>query len=296
MHPASSNKFSGRFAIFTDKAYIETKRKISELFKLRQIMKILCVGDIVGSPGRRIFKTAVEKLRREIGLAAVIVNAENAAGGRGVTGAIAKELFDSGADVITLGDHVWDQRETASLLELEKRILRPANLPPACPGRGWGVFKTDLGEIIVMALVGRTFMNPSDCPFRKADELLNGPIPRNGIVICDFHAEATSEKIYMGWHLDGRVSAVFGTHTHVQTSDAKVLPEGTGYITDLGMTGPIDSVIGREIAPVRHRFTTGMPSQFDVAKGPAVLEGCIFDIDRTTRKTLSAKAVRISET
>lgn len=258
-------------------------------------MKVLCVGDIVGSPGRRIFKAAVEKLRLEAGVAAVIVNGENAAGGRGITGAIAEELFDAGADVITLGDHVWDQKETASLLERERRLLRPANLPAACPGRGWCVVPTDQGEITVMALVGRTFMNPSDCPFAKADALLSGPISRTAIVFCDFHAEATSEKIYMGWHLDGRVSAMFGTHTHVQTSDAKVLPKGTGYITDLGMTGPVNSVIGREIAAVRQKFLTGMPTVFTISKGPAVLEGCIFDIDRVTRKAKSAQHIRFSE-
>ncbi len=258
-------------------------------------MKVLCVGDVVGSPGRRIFKATIKKLRMEFGIAAVIVNGENAAGGRGITGAIAEELFAAGADVVTLGDHVWDQKETASLLEREKRLLRPANLPPSCPGRGWCVIPTDQGEITVIALLGRTFMNPADCPFAKVDALLTGPISRTAMVFCDFHAEATSEKICMGWHLDGRVSAMFGTHTHVQTSDAKVLPNGTGYITDLGMTGPVNSVIGREVDAVRQKFITGMPSVFTIAKGPAVLEGCIFDIDRTTRKAKSSHQIRISE-
>jgi len=258
-------------------------------------MKILCIGDIVGSPGRRVFKTEVTRLRQEGAVDAVIVNAENAAGGRGITANIARELFDAGADAITLGDHVWDQKETPGLLEQEKRMTRPANLPSVCPGRGWTRVSTPLGEIVVMNLMGRVFMQPAPCPFEKADELLNGPIPRNAIIICDFHAEATSEKIAMGWHLDGRVAAVFGTHTHVQTSDAKVLPKGTGYITDLGMTGPINSVIGREVEPVMRKFTTGMPSFFTVASGQSVMEGCLFDIDRKTLRAKSAKAVRYFE-
>ncbi len=258
-------------------------------------MKILCIGDIVGSPGRRIFKTVVPQLRKEGGIAAVIVNAENAAGGKGITAQIATELFDAGADAITLGDHVWDQKDTPALLERERRIVRPANLPMGCPGRGWTVFPTEIGDVVLMSLLGRVFMNPTDCPFTKADALIGGPLPRNGIIICDFHAEATSEKICMGWHLDGRISALFGTHTHVQTSDAKVLPQGTGYITDVGMTGPVNSVIGREIEPVSRKFITGMPSFFSVANGPAVMEGCLFDIDRVSRRAKSATCVRYSE-
>ena len=259
------------------------------------IMKILCIGDIVGAPGRRIFKTVVTKLRQSGEVSAVIANAENAAGGKGITSQIADELFAAGADVLTLGDHIWDQKDTPALLEQERRIIRPANLPTGCPGRGWTTVSTEMGEITVINLIGRTFMNPADCPFAKADELLSGPITRNGIVFVDFHAEATSEKICMGWHLDGRISGLFGTHTHVQTSDAKILPKGSGYITDLGMTGPVNSVIGREIAPVEHKFITGMPSFFAVASGPAVLEGCLFDIERTTLRAKSVAGVRYTE-
>lgn len=258
-------------------------------------MKILCIGDIVGSPGRRIFKTEIPRIRQENNLDAVIVNAENAAGGRGITAKIAEELFNAGADAITLGDHVWDQKETPALLEQEKRITRPGNVPSECPGRAWISISTPLGEIVIMNLMGRVFMQPVDCPFKKATELLSGPIPRNAMIICDFHAEATSEKIAMGWHLDGRVAAVFGTHTHVQTSDAKVLPNGTGYITDLGMTGPVNSVIGRDIVPVMRKFKTGMPAFFSVASGQAVMEGCLFDIDRQTLRAKSAQAVRYFE-
>ncbi len=258
-------------------------------------MKILCVGDVVGGPGRRIFKTEIPRLRDTAGIDAVVVNAENAAGGKGITADIARELFDAGADVITLGDHVWDQKDTPALLEQERRVIRPANLPHGCPGRGWTSVSTPLGTLVIVNLVGRTFMPPVGCPFVQINDLLNGPIPRNGIIICDFHAEATSEKICMGWHLDGRVSALFGTHTHVQTSDARILPQGTGYITDLGMTGPVNSVIGREVAPVMRKFTTGMPSFFTVANGPAVMEGCVFEIDRQTGRTTRAQALRLFE-
>ena len=259
-------------------------------------MKILCVGDIVAGPGRRLFKTVAKRLRESGEVSAIVVNAENAAHGRGITGEIVKEILADGADAITLGDHVWDQKDAPLAVEAERRVARPANCPAGCPGRGWTSFKTDIGDVVVVNLQGRVFMNPSDCPFAKIDELLAGPIPRNAIVLADFHAEATSEKIAMGWHLDGRISALYGTHTHVQTSDAKVLPQGTGYITDLGMTGPANSIIGREVAPVLRKFRTGMPSTFDIAGGPSVLEGCVFDIDRATRKCKSAVAVRFHET
>lgn len=258
-------------------------------------MRVLCVGDVVGSPGRRIFKAKVKELKDSGAVHAVIVNAENAAAGKGITDAIAEELFAAGADLITLGDHTWDQKTSYALIDKDKRIVRPANMPEGCLGKGWATIQTSLGAVTVISLMGRTFMNPADCPFKKVDELIDKTIPRGSAVIVDFHAEATSEKICMGWHLDGKVATVFGTHTHVQTSDAKILPKGTGYITDLGMTGPINSVIGREIAPVEKRFMTGMPSFFSVAEGPAVLEGCIFDIDRASGKTTAVQAVRYFE-
>jgi metallophosphoesterase (TIGR00282 family) len=258
-------------------------------------MKILCVGDIVAGPGRRLFKTVAKRLREAGEVSAIVVNAENAANGKGVTAELAREILADGADVVTLGDHTWDQKDASAALESERRMVRPANYPAACPGRGWTSFQTDICEVVVVNLQGRVFMNPTDCPFAKIDELLAGPIPRTAMVLVDFHAEATSEKIAMGWHLDGRVSALFGTHTHVQTSDAKVLPQGMGYITDLGMTGPVNSVIGRDVTPVLKKFRTGMPSHFDIAGGPSVLEGCIFDIDRATRRCKSATAVRFFE-
>ena len=249
----------------------------------------------MGEPGRRAFRTFVPALRARGEAQVVVVNAENAAGGRGLTSAIADELFRAGADAITLGDHTWDQKETAAFLAREKRVVRPANYSEACPGRGWTAVSTAVGTVVVANLLGRVFMNPVDNPFLAIDRLLAGPIPRDAPVLVDFHAEATSEKICMGHHLDGRVAAVWGTHTHVQTSDAKVLPKGTGYITDLGMTGPERSVIGREVEPVERKFLTDMPAKFDVAKGPAELCGCLFDVDPATRRCRSATAVRLRE-
>lgn len=258
-------------------------------------MKVLCVGDVVGEPGRRVFKAVVPAMRAAGEVHAVVVNAENAAGGRGCTAAIAEELYAAGADAITLGDHVWDQKETPSWVAADKRVARPANFPGSCPGRGWALVQTPVGRLAVASVLGRVFMNPVDDPFAAVDALLAGPVPRDVPVFVDVHAEATSEKICFGWHLDGRVAGVFGTHTHVQTADATVLPGGTGYITDLGMTGPVRSVIGREIAPVEKKFLTGMPQKFDVAKGPAALCGAVFDVDPATRRCRSVSAVRVAE-
>jgi len=257
-------------------------------------MRILIVGDIVGSPGRRIFKTGVKRLRAACGLHAVIANAENAAAGSGITEALATELFEAGADVLTMGDHVWNQKGTEAFIGRERRMVRPANLPAECPGSGWTTVQTPLGPLTVISLLGRVFMPPVDCPFRCIDELLP-KIPRGGPIVVDFHAEASSEKVTMGWHLDGRVTAVVGSHTHIQTSDERLLPGGTACLTDLGMTGPRDSVIGREVAPVLRKFITGMPSRFEVAKGPAVMEGVLLDADRTTGKALAITRIRLMD-
>lgn len=258
-------------------------------------MKVLCVGDVVGEPGRRVFKSVVAGLRTSGEVNAVVVNAENAAGGRGCTAAIAEELYAAGADAITLGDHTWDQKETAAWISSDRRVVRPANYPSSCPGRAWTLVQTPVGRLVVACALGRVFMNPVDDPFAALDALLSGPVPRDVPVVVDIHAEATSEKICLGRHLDGRVSAVFGTHTHVQTADATVLPGGTGYLTDLGMTGPVDSVIGREIAAVERKFITGMPQKYEIAKGPAALCGAIFDIDPDSRRCRSVSAVRYAE-
>jgi len=254
-------------------------------------MRVLIVGDIVGSPGRAVFREVVARLRGSGAVHAVVANAENAAAGNGTTGDLADELFKAGADVLTLGDHTWNQKDIETYIAREKRLLRPANFAPACPGRGWVTVPTSQGPLTVINLVGRVFMAPTDCPFRTADALL-AAIPGGTPVLVDMHAEATSEKIALGWHLDGRVAAVIGTHTHVQTSDEKLLPKGTAFITDIGMTGPEFSVLGRDVEPVLRKFITGMPARFEVAKGPSVLEGVIIDIDRTTGKAVSIARVR----
>lgn len=257
-------------------------------------MKLLLVGDIVGNPGRRIFKTAVRHLRDKSAVHGVVANAENAAAGSGITAALAEELLEAGADLLTLGDHVWNQKEAAALLARDRRLIRPANMTSQAPGHGWATVQTPLGPVVVVSLLGRVFMPPIDCPFAAIDALLP-TIPGGAPIIVDFHAEATSEKIAMGWHLAGRVAAVVGTHTHVQTNDAKILPGGTAYLTDLGMTGPVNSVIGRDIKPVLQKFTTGMPARFEVAKGPAALEGAIIELDRTSGRASAITPVRLCD-
>ncbi|MDA3923479.1 MAG: TIGR00282 family metallophosphoesterase [Kiritimatiellae bacterium] len=257
-------------------------------------MKILLVGDIVGSPGRRVFKSVVKRLKRDGEINVVVANAENAAAGNGITQSLANELLSSGADVLTMGDHVWGQRELETSIHLIDNLVRPLNFPAGTPGVGSLTFQSSFGPLVVVNLQGRVFMNPIDCPFKAMDNLLKS-LPKNVPIIVDFHAEATSEKIAMGYFLEGRVAAVVGTHTHVQTSDAKILPEGTAYMTDLGMTGPAHSVLGRNVTPVLKKFTTGMPARFDIAKGPALLEGAIIDIDRESSKVVSIKACRFHE-
>ena len=222
----------------------------------------------------------------------VVANGENAAGGRGLTPALAEEIFAAGADVITLGDHAWDQKELAPHLEKEPRIVRPANFAPDCPGQGWVRVDTPHGPVTVLQVIGRVFMNPADCPFRTADVLLKKPGLRAPVIIAEIHAEATSEKIAFGRFVDGRVSAVAGTHTHVQTSDEKILPGGTSYITDLGMTGPQDSVLGRDVESVVKRFVSGMPGRFGVARKQVALEGVVVEVDARTGRAQSVRRVR----
>ena len=257
-------------------------------------MKIMMIGDVVGSPGRKIFEREVPRLKKERGIGAVVVNAENCAAGSGITAALSKSFFDAGADAITLGDHTWGQKEFAGQIGSLERVVRPVNFPPECPGRGWCMFTMPTFSFAVVNVQGRVFMNPVDCPFKAMDRALN-EIPKNVPVFVDFHAEATSEKITLGHYLDGRVTAVVGTHTHVQTSDAVLLPKGTAYLTDLGMTGPYISSIGRDLKPVTRRFVTGMPGRFDVAEGPCVLEGAIVEFDSATGKAVSIETVRVRE-
>jgi len=237
-------------------------------------MLVLVIGDIVGKPGRRAIGKLLPGLREEYGFDLVIANAENAAGGLGLTPATAKELLDAGADVLTSGNHIWAQKEIFPYLDGEMPILRPLNYPPGVPGKGYLV----RGRVMVVNLIGRTFVGNTDCPFRAMDKLLAEVKPDPPVIIVDFHAEATSEKMAMGRYLDGRVSAVLGTHTHVGTVDAKLLPQGTAYITDIGMTGPVDSVIGNDVEAVIQRFMTGMPQRLPLGKGKTMLNGVMVKL------------------
>lgn len=242
-------------------------------------MKILFIGDIVGKPGRALVRDAVRPLVEHHGIDLVVANVENAAGGNGITRRIGEAIRDYGVDVMTTGNHVWDKREALDYIELEPRLLRPANYPVA-PGHGQVVVTAKSGdEVGVVNVMGRVFMAPLDNPFTVVDEMLTQLRERAAIVLVDFHAEATSEKVAMGWHLDGRVTAMVGTHTHVQAADARVLPDGTAYITDVGMTGPHDSVIGVDKGVVLRRFLTGMPARFDTATGDPRLHAVIVTAD-----------------
>ena len=241
-------------------------------------MRILMVGDVIGRPGRRAVRAALPLLRREYGVDLAIANGENAAGGLGLTSETAKELFDSGIDVITSGNHIWDHKEFIPFLDGDMAVVRPLNYPPGVPGRGYII----TGGVLVVNLLGRTFMGNFDCPFRAVDRLLEELADRPAVTIVDFHAEATSEKMAMGWYLDGRASAVLGTHTHVGTVDVRVLPNGTAYVTDVGMTGPVDSVIGDDTDAVIRRFLTQLPHRLSVGKGSVVLNTVLLDVDETS--------------
>lgn len=250
-------------------------------------MKILFIGDIVGKPGRDAIKNLLPGLKKEYNLAFVIANAENSAGGSGITSRVAQELFDSGVDVLTSGDHIWKKREIFEIINTESRILRPANFPAIAPGTGFAVFKGQDISIGVINLVGRVFMDALECPFRTALQAQKELSKQTEIIIVDIHAEATSEKVALGWYLDGKVSAVLGTHTHVQTADERILPNGTAYLTDVGMTGPCDSVIGRRVEDVLERFITCVPTRFEVAENNIQLQGAVVDIDEQTGKARS---------
>ena len=262
-------------------------------------MKLLFIGDIVGQPGRRAVKELVQKLRERHALDFIVANGENSAGGSGITPRIAEEIFAAGVDVITTGDHLWDQKEVMELLESEKRFLRPLNYPAITPGRGAGVFevrtrKSEGGSPIkvgVLNLQGRTFMPPLENPFSTGLEAVKELREQTKLIFVDFHAEATSEKIAFARMVDGRVSAVVGTHTHVQTADEQIFPGGTGYLTDAGFTGPHEGVLGREIEPVIRRFLTGMPQRFEVAKERVILHGAIVEIDEANGRSLSIQRV-----
>ena len=257
-------------------------------------MKILMIGDIVGSPGRGVLRRELKRLRASLGADAVVANAENCAAGSGITAALATEVFEAGVDAITLGDHTWGQKEFAGQIGAVANLVRPANFAPECPGRGWCLVTLPTFRFAVLNVQGRVFMQGVDCPFKAADRAL-AEIPKDVPVFVDFHCEATSEKNTFAHYLDGRVTAVVGTHTHVQTSDARLLPKGTAYITDLGMTGPYISSIGRDLAPVTKKFVTGIPARFEVASGPCTLEGAAIEFDPATRKASSIEPFRVRE-
>jgi metallophosphoesterase (TIGR00282 family) len=255
-------------------------------------MIILMAGDVVGSAGRVALASVIER-RKAAGRADfVVVNAENSAGGKGITADVARDFFKAGADVLTLGDHTWDQKGVGSFLEQDRRVVRPVNFAPGCPGRGWTTINTAWCTVTVASVVGRVFMKPYECPFRAMDGILARRAELGAVVLVDIHAEATSEKIVMGRYLDGRVTAVAGTHTHVQTSDERILPKGTAYITDLGMCGPSDSALGRDLGSVTAQFLTGMPAKFELGKGPVVVEGIEIDVDRGSGKAVSIQRFR----
>jgi len=236
------------------------------------------IGDIVGRPGRKAVQFLMSGLREEYRPDLVVANGENAAGGMGLTRQTAEELLNLGINVITSGNHIWDQKEIIPFLDGELPIVRPLNYPPGVPGRGYLIH----GEVLVVNLLGRVFIGTFDCPFRAMDSLLAGLEPRPRAVIVDFHAEATSEKVALGWYLDGRVSAVLGTHTHVGTADAHILPRGTAYITDVGMTGATDSVIGDDREAVIQRFLTLLPHRLSVGKGGLIFNSVLVKIDEET--------------
>jgi len=260
-------------------------------------MWVLFLGDVVGKPGRKAVAEFLSRLRGVRDVDLVIANGENVASGMGLTESVVRELFDAGVDVLTGGNHVWDKKEGLPLVRSEARILRPANYPPGVDGRGWGIYRGRSGmPYAVISLIGRVFMGDYDCPFRWADAELPEIRRQAAAVVVDFHAEATSEKRALAVYLDGRVSAIAGTHTHVQTSDAQRLPKGTGYITDTGMCGPAGSVIGMDPEGVLRRFLLQVPTRFEVASGEPEAAGVFFDLDPGTGACRAVQSFCVSET
>ena len=259
-------------------------------------MKVIIIGDIVGRPGRRILTATLKKLKEQHETEFVVANVENAAEGAGLVPKVGDEILAAGVDVMTSGNHIFDKKEVIQYIENQPRLLRPANYAPDAPGRGLWLGSTDSGTpVAVINVQGRIFMPPSDCPFRAADRLLAEIGNRASVIIVDHHAEATSEKLAMGRYLDGRVSVVVGTHTHVQTADEQVMPGGTAYITDLGMTGPYDSVIGVQAQLVITRFVRGLPLRYQTASENPQLHGVVVDIDERTGKAVSIVRLQVRE-
>ena len=258
-------------------------------------MNILVIADIVGRPGRRAIKGLLPGLQKEKNIDFVIANAENAAGGRGLTRQVMNELLGSGIDVLTMGNHVWDNKEIYSFVDDEFRLVRPVNFPPYCPGQGYHVYTGGINKkIAVINAMGRVFLSPLDCPFRTVEQVVEEVKELSDIIIIDFHAEATSEKLAMGYYLDGKVTAVLGTHTHIQTADERILPGGTAYITDLGMTGPQESILGMDKDMVINKIIYQRPVRLEVAGGTAILQGVILRIDDSNNQV--QEIIRINST
>lgn len=257
-------------------------------------LNILCIGDVVGRPGRRILAEKLKPLIQEHNVDCVIVNAENAAGGSGLTPQIYEKLLRYGVNLITLGDHTYRKKEIIKTLETGSDIVRPANLSTSAAGKGFAFYTTSKGPTIaVVSLIGRVFMKPADCPFAMIDKLL-GQLQQNcDIIVVDIHAEATSEKNAMGYHLDGKVSCCFGTHTHVVTADERILPKGTAYITDIGMTGAHDSILGRDTDNVLKFFRTQMPYPFEIATGDVKINGILITVDSNTKKAERIERIQV---
>ncbi len=259
-------------------------------------MRVMLTGDVVGRPGRKAFQEYTPRLRREKGIDVVIVNGENSAGGKGFTRKSMDALYHAGADIITSGNHVWDKKDVMEFIDQEPFLIRPANYPEGTPGKGYCIFPFKAKNIGVINLSGRAFMPALDCPFQKIEEILHEIRNACDILLLDFHAETTSEKMAMGWYLDGRVNGVVGTHTHIQTADDRILPQGTAYITDLGMTGPWNSILGVKKDIILRKFTTAMPCRFDLEEeGPMVYSAVILDIDDNTNRTTAIERVMIVE-
>ena len=255
---------------------------------------MLFIADIVGQPGRRAVKELLPKLRQEHGVDVVVANGENSAGGSGITVKTAQEIFSAGVDIMTSGDHLWDQKEVMDLLANERRFVRPLNYPPGTPGQGSTLFQAaGLPPVAIINLQGRTFMPPLDNPFPCAAAEVERLRRTTNLIFVDFHAEATSEKVALARMLDGRVSAVIGTHTHVQTADEQIFPGGTAFLCDAGFTGPHESVIGRQIEPIIRRFLTSVPQKFEVADGRVLLQGAVIEIDGDSGRAVSIQ--RVSE-
>jgi metallophosphoesterase (TIGR00282 family) len=260
-------------------------------------MNLLFIGDVFASPGRRAVAECLAEIISSERVDLVVANGENAAGGFGITPLVAEELFTMGVDVLTTGNHIWDKREIYDYLERQPRLLRPANYPGQSPGRGVHVGRARNGvEAAVINLQGRTHMLAIDDPFRRADEILSALDPTVKVRLVDFHAEITSEKMAMGWYLDGRVSAVIGSHTHIPTADTRILPGGTAYQTDAGMTGPYDSIIGIEKGIVLRRFLTGLPVRMEAARGKVELHSVLVEVDEVTGKAVSVRRYTVERT